>query len=69
MYNLVNPSFTIEKWGSRGLKLYRCVFVVVELPSPKVYPFHLSKLFYSILGPVVKNLTKLLANMTVKFQS
>ena len=28
MYILVNPSFTIWKWGSRGSKLYRHVFVI-----------------------------------------
>ena len=28
MYTPVNPSFTIQKWGLRGSKLYRCVFVV-----------------------------------------
>ena len=28
MYTLVNPSFTIQKWGSRGSKLYWYVFVM-----------------------------------------
>ena len=28
MYTPVNPSFTIEKWGLRGSKLYRHVFVM-----------------------------------------
>ena len=28
MYTPVNPSFTIEKWGLRGSKLYRHVFVI-----------------------------------------
>ena len=28
MYTLVNPSFTIQKWGLRGSKLYRHVFVM-----------------------------------------
>ena len=28
MYTSVNPNFTIEKWGLRGLKLYRYVFVM-----------------------------------------
>ena len=28
MYNPVNPSFTIQKWGLRGPKLYRHVFVI-----------------------------------------
>ena len=29
MYTPVNPSFTIEKWGLRGTKLYRRVFVML----------------------------------------
>ena len=29
MYTPVNPSFTIQKWGLRGSKLYRYVFVTV----------------------------------------
>ena len=28
MYTPVNPSFTIKKWGLRGSKLYRYVFVM-----------------------------------------
>ena len=28
MYTPVNPSFTVEKWGLRGSKLYRYVFVI-----------------------------------------
>ena len=28
MYTPVNPSFTIQKWGLRGSKLYRHVFVM-----------------------------------------
>ena len=28
MYTPVNPSFTIQKWGLRGSKLYRRVFVM-----------------------------------------
>ena len=28
MYTHVNPSFTISKWGLRGSKLYRRVFVM-----------------------------------------
>ena len=28
MYTPVNPSFTISKWGLRGSKLYRHVFVM-----------------------------------------
>ena len=32
MYNLVNPSFTVQKWGLRVVKLYRYVFVMVLLP-------------------------------------
>ena len=28
MYTPVNPSFTIQKWGLRGSKLYRPVFVM-----------------------------------------
>ena len=28
MYTPVNPSFTIFKWGLRGSKLYRCVFMM-----------------------------------------
>ena len=33
MYTPVNPSFTIEKWGLRGSKLYRHVFVM-KSPCP-----------------------------------
>ena len=33
MYTLVNPSFIIQKWGLRGSKLYRCVFVMPTLVS------------------------------------
>ena len=29
MYAPVNPSFTIQKWGLRGSKLYRYVFLMV----------------------------------------
>ena len=29
MYTPVNPSFTIQKWGLRGSKLYRHVFVMI----------------------------------------
>ena len=29
MYTPVNPSFTVLKWGLRGLKLYRPVFVMI----------------------------------------
>ena len=28
MYTPVNPSFTIQKWGLKGTKLYRCVFMI-----------------------------------------
>ena len=28
MYTPVNPSFTIQKWGLRGSKLYRHVFMM-----------------------------------------
>ena len=28
MYTPVNPSFTIQKWGLKGSKLYRYVFVM-----------------------------------------
>ena len=31
MFTLVNPSFTIQKWGLRGSKLYRYVFVMVYM--------------------------------------
>ena len=30
MYNPVNPSFTVEKWGLRGSKLYRHVSVMLK---------------------------------------
>ena len=30
MYTPVNPSFTIQKWGLRGSKLYRNVFVMTD---------------------------------------
>ena len=30
MYTPVNPSFTIQKWGLRGSKLYRDVFVMLR---------------------------------------
>ena len=29
MYTPVNPSFSIEKWGLRGSKLYRHAFVMI----------------------------------------
>ena len=29
MFTHVNPSFTIQKWGLKGSKLYRHVFVMV----------------------------------------
>ena len=29
MYTPVNPSFTIKRWGLRGSKLYRYVFVMI----------------------------------------
>ena len=34
MYTPVNPTFTIQKWGLKGSKLYRYVFVM-----PEVDPF------------------------------
>ena len=34
MYTPVNPSFTIYKWGLRGSKLYRRVFVMVIVVFP-----------------------------------
>ena len=33
MYTPVNPSFTIQKWGLRGSKLYRHVFVMTSNPG------------------------------------
>ena len=30
MYTPVNPSFTVQKWGLRGAKLYRHVFVMPD---------------------------------------
>ena len=50
MYTPVNPTFTIQKWGLKGSKLYRYVFVMPEvdpfqeadswqLPPLKVYLF------------------------------
>ena len=33
MYTPVNPSFTILKWGLRGSKLYRHVFVMLKFNS------------------------------------
>ena len=33
MYTPINPSFTIYKWGLRGSKLYRRVFVMISLSS------------------------------------
>ena len=32
MYTPVNPSFTIQKWGLRGSKLYRHVYVMFKGP-------------------------------------
>ena len=32
MYTPVNPSFTIQKWGLRGSKLYRRVYVMFKGP-------------------------------------
>ena len=41
MYTPVNPRFTIEKWGLRGSKLYRHVFVMYskEFASFKCSPY------------------------------
>ena len=33
MYTPANPSFTIKKWGLRGSKLYRHVFVMSTVLS------------------------------------
>ena len=35
MYTPVNPIFTIQKWGFRGSKLYRRVFVMVIAAFPR----------------------------------
>ena len=35
MYTPLNPSFTIQKWGLRGSKLYRYVFVMNGLINLK----------------------------------
>ena len=41
MYTPVNPSFTIQKWGFRGSKLYRRVFVMKSfLPYIKWQTIH-----------------------------
>ena len=40
MYTPVNPSFTIEKWGLRGSKLYRRVFVMVWADGEAIYCVH-----------------------------
>ena len=37
MYTPINPSFTILKWGLRGSKLYRLVFLMTFLNF--VFPF------------------------------
>ena len=36
MYSPVNPSFTIQKWGLRGSKLYRRVFVMTNMLSAEL---------------------------------
>ena len=40
MYTPVNPSFTIQKWGLRGPKLYRYIFVmiIIEVGPSEVGP-------------------------------
>ena len=40
MYTPVNPRFTIQKWGLRGSKLYRHVYVIgtaVHLSRPETF--------------------------------
>ena len=34
-YTPINPSFTVKKWGLRGSKLYRHVFVMSAEISPR----------------------------------
>ena len=36
MYTPVNPSFTIQRWGLRGSKLYRHVFVMIVIWSVRI---------------------------------
>ena len=51
---LVNPSFTIYKWGLRGSKLYRRVFVIentnISCTKVKYNPFIV--LFLCFMDPV-----------------
>ena len=37
MYTPVNPSFTIQKWGLWGSKLYRYVFLMILLFKPDTF--------------------------------
>ena len=43
MYTPVNPSFTISKWGLRGSKLYRRVFVMRKQFARSVNAYFLEK--------------------------
>ena len=33
MYTPINPSFTVQKWGLRGSKLYRRIFVMGQISN------------------------------------
>ena len=57
MYTPVNPSFTIQKWGLRGSKLYRYVFVMKIQPQSSLgsgsdfYGFFLFLFFCFFFSP------------------
>ena len=52
MYTPVNPSFTIQKWGLWGSKLYRHVFVMVSPASSQITK---TRLFKYIENFTIKN--------------
>ena len=54
MYTPLNPSFTIEKWGLRGSKLYRHVFVMNELGAFMRTEFLCISVLRVASGPRVK---------------
>ena len=52
MYTPVNPSFAIKKWGLKGSKLYRWVFVMVYGYAGAIYNENSIPLPLSILNGV-----------------
>lgn len=55
MFTPVNPTFTIQKWGSRGSKLYRRVFVMEtsQLYTTYVWLRWILNIYFSILNLLV----------------